>query len=473
MKIYRVCFTLFFLVIFSCLPGQVISISGSGRGYQNAELRIYSQSDPITKRFKPLFRTLCDEKGSFSFEVPCKGRELIYIRTGIFCFSINAAEGSKYEIRLPDFISKPRGEEQNPLFVEKNLIPEIVNDTNDINNLIRIFDAEYDPIFNDVAERVFRNIKKGEIPGLIEKLNRVSRANGPVFYSNFVKYRMMMLNQVAFGTYPGRIEDSTLINARFDSENQAFLDLVEQLFTGYFRGLASGPLREAYNRALTSSSLNDLKYVILKDGKAVEKQLQEYIILLNLCSEYYNGSVPLENTIKIISSLKSDGFSPFIKEIASQLLEKIVSTLPGTIPPDFSLLNDNGRKVSLKDFKGRYLIMSFTRSDNPATVMEFGLLNMWYKKYQADLEVITILTDHDYKSAMKKMENNGFKWTFLDGSSSDFLEYQYDIKMYPTFLVLDRENRIIADPASFPSEYLESWIRKLIREEKERSDPKD
>lgn len=473
MKIYRVLFTLAFLHIIFSLPAQVVTISGSGQGYQGAVLRIYSQSDPVTKRLKPIIKIVCDEKGSFSFEVPCKARELIFIRTGIFCFTLYATEGSKYELRLPEFISKPGGEEQNPFFVEKSLIPEVVNDTNDINNLIRLFDSEYDPIFNDIAERVFRNFKKGEIPGLVGKLNKVSEATGPEFYSDFVKYRMIMLNLVAFGSYPGRIEDSTLINERFVPENQAYLDLVEQMYNGYFRGLSSGPLKESYRRAITLSSLTNLREVILRDGKAVNKELQEYIILLNLYSEYYSGSIQLENAENIFSALKSEGASPFIKGIASTLLEKIKSGLPGSVLPDFSLDNSSGGKVSLKDFIGKYLIISFARSDNTATLMEFGLLKMWYKKYLNDLNIVTILMDNDYRSALKRMEKNAFSWYFLDGSSSDFLEYRYDIRMYPTFLLLDRESRIIADPALFPSENLESLIRKIIEEEKDRSDSKN
>jgi hypothetical protein len=473
MKIYRLLITLGFLLIVDFLNAQMITIRGTGKGYQGAELRFFSLSDQVTKRLRPLFKINCDETGLFSCEVPCKGMEPVFIKTGIFCFSLYATEGTKYELRFPDFIPKPRGEEQNPFFIETKAIPEVINDPNDINNLIRLFDAEYNPIFNIVADRVFKNYKKSEIPGFIEKLNKISEAKGPKFYSDYVKYRMIMLNLVAYGTYPGRVEDSVLINERFVPENQAYLDLVEQIFTGYFRNISSGPSKELYYRAIGSSSLTELKTVILKDGKATVSQLQEYIILLNLYDEYYTGSVPLEIVLNIISALSSGGSSLYIKELASVLVEKLQSELPGSVPADFSLLNSEDRQVSLKDFKGKYLIMSFTRSDNRTAVMEFGVLNKWFKEYQNDLEIVTILTDRDYKSGLNKMEGNGFKWVFLNGSSSDFLEYQYDIRMYPTFLVLDRESRIISDPAPYPSENLESLIRKTMQMEKSGSDTKN
>jgi hypothetical protein len=473
MKIYRVFITLSFLFIVNSIQAQVITITGSGSGYQGAELRFFFQSDPITKRLKPLFNINCDEKGSFSCEVPCKETELIFIKAGIFCFSLYVTEGSKYEILFPDFISKTRGEEQNPFFIETKLIPQVINVPDDINNLIKVFDAEYNPIFNNVAKKVFDNFQRAEIPGLVEKLNQISDIKGPKFYSDYVKYRRIMLNQVAFGEYPGQVEDSTLINERFVSENQAFLDLIEQMFAGYFRNISSGPLKESFNRAIALSSFKDLKAIIFKDGKAIETQLQEYIILLNLYDEFYSKSIPLENVIHIISDIRSDGSSFFIKKVASIILEKLQSGLPGKIPPDFSLLNSEGRQVSLKDFGGKYLIISFTRADNPATAIEFSIMNLWYKKYMNDMEIVTILTDKDFEYALSEMKSNDFQWIFLNGSSSEFLEYQYDVRMYPTFLVLDRENRIVADPAPFPSENLEPLIRKIIQEDKNRSDSKN
>jgi hypothetical protein len=174
-----------------------------------------------------------------------------------------------------------------------------------------------------------------------------------------------------------------------------------------------------------------------------------------------------------MSVLRTGGSSHFIRETATILLEKLRSALPGNIPSDFSLENNDGVVAGLKNFRGKYLLISFARSDNEESLMEFGILNKFYKTYMKDLEVITILTDRDYQSALHKMEKNGFKWICLNGSSIDLLEYQYDIRMYPTFLILDRQSRIIADPAPVPSEKLETLISKIIEEEKRGSDLKN
>lgn len=451
------------LILFNhTIIAQTVRLSGSGQGYGNAELRFFSLTDPISKNLKPLFRISCDENGSFSCLVPCRETCVINIKTGIYCFYIQVNEGSDYNLRFPDFVPKPAGEEHNPYFAETRIIPVVVNDSNNINNLIRIFDTGYNPVFNEVADRISKNYKKNEIPSLIEKLNSISGSMSPSFNSAFIRFRIIMLNMVAYGIYPGRKEDSVMINQTFLPDNQAYTDLVEQLFTGNFRRFLTGPQKDNYIRAIGTSSLKELKSLVLGDGKAVNSQLLDYVILMNLYNEYWSGSIPLENTLKIMMALKEEGSSAFIRETASGMIEQIPAMLPGRIPPDFSLPGTGGKVFSLKDFKGKYLVLNFARSDNLSVMEEFSILKMWQNKYPNELTIVTILGDRDYRSALSKMKKYGFGWDFLDGSDAGILEYQYNIKMYPSFILLDTEGKIVANPAPYPSENLEWLVAKKI-----------
>jgi len=94
--------------------------------------------------------------------------------------------------------------------------------------------------------------------------------------------------------------------------------------------------------------------------------------------------------------------------------------------------------------------------------MEMGIIKMWQNKYTNDIQIVTILADDDFPTGLAKLRNNGFSWIFLDGSKKDDLEFVYDIKMYPSFILLDRAGRIIADPSSYPSEELESSLNKIL-----------
>lgn len=452
-----------FLLISSSLRGHVVNLKGSGKGYENAVLRIFIQSDPVTKRLKPVFRVTCDSDGSFNCEIPLEKYGVLFIKAGIYTLCLYTPGDCSYEIRMPDYVPRPAGEDNNPFFVETRIIPEVISDTNDINNMIRDFDEVYNPLFNMVADRIALNYRTSEINPAIAGLNSISANRTDPFSKDFVRFRLMMINNVASGQYQGRVEDMALINSQFIPENPAYLDLIEQRYSGYFMKLSTGNSRDTFINAISSASLEGLRNLVTSDSKVTESQLQDYIILLNLYSGFYEGSVPQRAVLRIMTALDTGGASEYIRELASTLSEYLVSLLPGNKPPDVSLRNNMGTIVSINDFAGKYVLLSFTRSDNTSAMLEYGILKMWSSNYRDDLEVVAILRDGSFGDALQAMRKNGFDWVFLDGSDSDLLDYKYDIRMYPSFILLDREGRIIRSSCPFPSENLESYIRAIIR----------
>ena len=469
MKIFRILIPAIFLLIFSTLNGQKVHLSGSGSGYQNAIMRFFSMTDPVTGRLKPILTIGCDEKGSFSCELECRKSQTIYIKTGIYNLHLYISDSTEYEILLPDWIEKPGNEEMNPFFIETEAIPEVVNNKNDINNLIRKFDSDYNPVFNLVADRVFNNWGKDAIPDEIRKLDKYSEVKDPAFFSDYIKCRMIMLNLVSSSSKTVQNDAMEFINKRFNTANEAFLDLAEQMFTGYFNLISTGPVKDSFFRSVSIASFSEMRTGVLQDGKITNKELADFVILLNLNSCYYERTIPGENVRKIISLMRTQGETGFIKVSSAAILDKINSSLPGSSPPDFSLMDSDGKRMNLKDFRGKYLLLSFARENDQVSLMELGIINMWQKKYINDVQVVTVLADKDFKNASVKLRNLGYKWIFLDGSKREILEFDYDLKMYPSFLLLDREGKIIANPCSFPSENLDLIINNILSGERVRS----
>jgi len=440
------------------ISGQNVKISGSGKGYAGAEMRIFTLTDPITKSYLPFSRITCDDTGSFVISVPVKGTGTVFIRTGVFNFYLYVTGGKEYRIKMADFISKPPEEEQNPFFEEVKMIPEVVNDSSDLNNFIRKFDAEYDPAYNRITDRVAFNTKRSEIPLIIEKLNSLTSPGMPELFTDFVKFRMIMINMVGSGEYSGRIEDSVMINREFVPGNPAYPDLIEQRYSGYFNSVLNGPFKNDFIKAVSSSSLSDLKKVVLQDGKVANEELREYIILLNLYPAWYDGKIPSENILKLIFSMRSEGSSGYIRDLAGVISERLLSLHEGYPAPDFVLKDQAGNEKTIAGFGGKYLLLSFTRSDNAAAMAEYGLLNSWYKKYSANLQVVTILTDSNFASASSRMRMAGFNWTMLDGSDRDMVEYHYNVKMYPSFTLIGPDGKTVVTGCPYPSENLERII---------------
>jgi hypothetical protein len=297
-------------------------------------------------------------------------------------------------------------------------------------------------------------------------VNKASVQGNSDYFNEFVRYRLVMLNQVANGEYQGRMEDSVLVNAKFSPGNQAYIDLVEQMFMKYFRYISEGKLKVPFNQAIASSSVEELRRVMIQGGKTTNEELAEYVIIMNLYNEYYDSVIPRGKILQLLNELTSSGSSPYIRDLAKMISGSLTSLNPGTVPPELKLMNELGKLISPADFKGKYVLLSFACSDNAFAVAEYGILKTWISKYRDNLIVVTVLRDRDFASGVKRLRNLGFNWIFLNGYDSDITEYQYGVTMYPSFTLLGRDGKILLEPTPFPSENLDGVISKKLEEEK-------
>ncbi|MFN8240851.1 MAG: TlpA disulfide reductase family protein [Bacteroidales bacterium] len=443
------------------LEGQPVTISGSGNGYAGTALKVFRLTDPVTKLEEPIAGTSFNESGEFSLSIQVEGISTIYLRSGIFRFTLLVTPGTSYKLSLPDYTARPAGEEDNPFYSETVFIPSVTSPEGDINNLMRSFDIEYNSVFNAVAHRVFNNFRRSELPGYVERMNKVSSTGGNEAFSDFVRYRMVMLNLVANGEFQGRIEDSVIINRSFNISNPGYYDLVDQMFGGYFRNLGAGKNSDRLYKAIYSSSLPSLKAAIISEGRVSNPELVDFIIMQNLYPEFFSGTIPREIISSIIESLGKDGSSAYIRETASFLSGRLSVFTRGKQLPGFNLADVNGKTHSLASFRGKPSLLCFISTSSGATMTELSVMNMWMKSFTGKLNVIFILTDKDFSRSAASLGTDYTYAVVLDGSSSASTRFQYGIIMLPAFIVVDSEGRIVSNPAPMPSENLARLIQSV------------
>ena len=462
MKNFRILLTWLFLsVAFLPLNSQTIVISGSGKGYSNKELRLFRISDPVTKDYIPLCRITCDNTGRFECRFEAVKDEYVVIRAGIYDLGFIIDTISDYSLVLPDYTALSPEDEQNSFFAYTYATPLISGINANVNNLISSFDSVYNPVFNRIAGRVMYNFRKGEIPEIISGLNKLTDKSDRIFYKDYVRYRLVMLNQVAFGHYPGRVEDSVFINSKFNPSNPAWCDLIEQMFRGALGRLASGKNGSMFRQAILASSSSKLKDLMLKEGMLSNEQLAEYVIILNLYMEAPGSSIPPANSLKILQELDSLGSNVFIRSLAEEVLHKMTALTPGTFPPPLVLKNEKGASVTLSDFRGKFVLVSFAEAGNAFSMSEYEILNTWLPRFSDRIVMISVLRDRNFNQAVSRMRNSGFGWLCLDGSKADIEAYNYEVGMLPAFLLVGRDGRIAVKPCPYPSERLENLIERL------------
>ncbi len=140
-----------------------------------------------------------------------------------------------------------------------------------------------------------------------------------------------------------------------------------------------------------------------------------------------------------------------INDLLRQKAELIKNLQIGNIPPDFTIKNNYGEEVNLKNTcaNNTYTIIMFWATHCPHCMRDLPGFVPVYNEYKSKgLEVIAVALDVNPTKWKTTVEEKGFNWQNV----SQFKNYQspvckdYKINKTPSWFVLDKNMQIVAKP---------------------------
>lgn len=126
-----------------------------------------------------------------------------------------------------------------------------------------------------------------------------------------------------------------------------------------------------------------------------------------------------------------------------EIEQKLEAMQSGNVKaPAFTLKSIDGKKMSLSDFKGKWIILDFWGSWCPWCIKGFPELKEAYEKYSGELEIIGIdcrESEEDWKAAVEKYQ---LPWVNLYNPKDSKLTEEYNVPGYPTKVIIDPEGII-------------------------------
>ena len=111
--------------------------------------------------------------------------------------------------------------------------------------------------------------------------------------------------------------------------------------------------------------------------------------------------------------------------------------------PDFRVQDMRGEMVSLSGLRGKYVVLDFWGTWCPACMKEIPSLKKLYKKHHDDLEIISVNCFDEGDEWQEVVKDYHLKWPQLKNTSEADLVKKYDVRVFPTKLLLDREGKIL------------------------------
>ena len=119
---------------------------------------------------------------------------------------------------------------------------------------------------------------------------------------------------------------------------------------------------------------------------------------------------------------------------------------PGAEAPEIDLVDAQGKKVSLKDFRGKKLLIDFWASWCPDCRKASPELVALYKEYKdKGLEILSVSLDEDTNAWQAAISKDQYTWpqALAKGAWKSNAAQTYALRWIPTVILLDKDGKIL------------------------------
>lgn len=489
------------LVLFSIALAQIsfaqrTIIAGTVPTNPEDEVTLYTLEDLVSGQKQVVKTVYADAAGNFQFQVFPEGIEQRIIRVGERNIKLFVEPDRVYELTIPEFPSdKPK-----QFFTANNWVDPVFDTLppNDINALISHFNYRYERFFSEnyteiakskgSGHRAYKKSKKGNLQktrlitkndsiqqdvkedsyyqlvlSFEEESDSLYQAVNKPFFDHYREYAIGVMklsaglqHQPAFDAY---LKDRSVL-----AHHPEYLNFFNAFHGSVFFELTQDdegmPLKTALNNAdgyqAVSDALEEV-YPFAQDPVA-----RDLLIITQVQRIFAQDYFSKNALLKLLSELEENTSEPELETMAANVYQDLSKSMAGYPLESFKLLNKKNEMVTLRDFEGQFVYISFFTTWCQSCLRELSMLESLQKEYGRDITFLSISMDHSYPDYKSFLENHmNYKWQFLFGAGDKLLQEKLGVYSVPHFIMIDPNGKKMFSYTKMPSEGIEKVFHKI------------
>jgi peroxiredoxin len=433
--------------VFKISFGQkFVKISGQILGFNEEEVTLTLYKDWVQKPHE--YALKLDNKKFFSFEAPLDDLAFCDLNVGeygFFAWKVEPDDRIFLEAKYDDFyktikISGIGSSKWHYLLKQEEVFQREKDWDYELNALNKISKKGFFDLTNFLRQEQL-NLLNDFKPQISEDFYSLQRAEIDGKYSSIELGYLIshnLFNQEVFNDFNLKV-----YNSKTQTKSLEYGKFVETLLEN------NNKIANKYS----SSKLVEIE--TLKDYfdifDKVDRSLIERIIASRIYNSLEKEGASEENKL-LVGSFRNYSKNQSFIEILNKKINKFQSLLKGKQAPEFILKDSKNNLVSLKDFRGKTVILAFFAGWCEPCIEDLIALNIVrnYFKDKTNIELLSISLDlpQDFK-----ILNTGSKipGILLSGYDNKFLIENYNLDQIPNYLIIDKSGTIIIDKIEEPS----------------------
>lgn len=429
---------------------QNVSVKGRTVNAKGKTIEIYKDADKFSKQEQLLDSYTIDDKQTFDLAFTVKYPTLVFLQIENYSQSFFVEPGKDYDIIIHEFkwnIDEEMNVYQNPVALPVEFVGL---NSDDLNYQISAFDSVESELILKYRMFLDFRFKKDtkRIDTMLTALNNVWNDSENVFFESYKKHKIAELQYLFKLVSPKKIAEEYFKGQPIQYDDEGYTSLFNSYFSDYIsRGTKQLPI-ETLSRWVDEKDLFKYLDSIGIDPMLQHEQLRELVALKALQESYYNDCYNPEMVVEMLKRFENESKFSQHRVIARNILNTFDEVAKEIELPDFRLPNVDKEIVSLSDFKGKWIYLSFVRVTEKSSICEIETLAFFYDSIRnnSDMEFVTISCDREFQKLYHFIKNskNGmrYKWTWLHFDNNYKMLDSFAVRSYPHFVLINPEGRV-------------------------------
>jgi peroxiredoxin len=450
--------TILFLIVGTLAMGAEIKFSAPE--YAGSTFSFYTIPNFLTDKQAIVGEGTVGDDGSFVCEIELSQEMPVYSEFGVYKGWLVMQPDEALEIVLP-----PKAEKRssNPYFRPKLVHLGIKNNNdNNINLLIENFTRQYNAQMSKNMQQIFYRRSLETAEQVVADLQSQFPDSGNEYFENFKKYKYATTKYTALIQDPTPVMEEYFIEQPILYTQPEYSELFDKLFTKYLQYAT-----QQVNGQKISVMLNSGAYQQLIDWLTIDmmfdQTLSEAIILKGIKPLFYSKRFNTVGLFNILQKITETSAIEVHQTSADQIFNELARTMYGAIAPELDLVDINGNYVGWDSFEGKYVYLCFTRTDNEKFVAHKELIKQFQQKYTDDLAIVVVLEDDNIEQNAELLSSDDFEWTVLRGMTRREIYESFNVRILPTYFLIDPQGRMAGSQAPWPDENFEMQFDNILK----------
>jgi thiol-disulfide isomerase/thioredoxin len=190
--------------------------------------------------------------------------------------------------------------------------------------------------------------------------------------------------------------------------------------------------------------------------------LREVVLLKTLDVLYSSANFNKKAVLEVLRQFSVSSKFEMHRQIASDLIETYNRFWKGMPATDFKLADTKDSIIKLSDYEGKPVYVNFFATWCKSCLDELELMKKLHEKYKDQVAFISISVDREFMKVFYLQRDHKYDWEFLHFNNDYDLLENYSVYSYPSFVLIDKDGKIIQCPAPNPSDNIEMTFEMLL-----------